>query len=281
MSEKIIKILQPFSESYTLDIESITKAITMETYSKVRMRYNFQVLEIEDESIICNLIKTDQKLLESNNPIIAEIQQISSVFGRMYNNIKVRLSNEGKVLDVLNTDLILSKWEETKAEMQKHISGNIDLENSISLNDDIFKDHEKVKIAVQAQEFFSIYFGHFFGKDLPISNKSITAPNLFSTAMLTWKYSVDGHLSRDNDHFNAIIITKGEDSELNIGFNNKAYAQFKEHLNIYNLNAKITEEAEHIYSFEGGKLLKAHIKKEEIADEKQLFIKFNYAMNRD
>lgn len=41
----------------------------------------------------------------------------------------------------------------------------------------------KEKIAVQAQEFFSIYFGHFFGKDLPFSNKYITAPNLFSTAL--------------------------------------------------------------------------------------------------
>ncbi len=281
MSEKIIKVLQPFSESYTLDVESITKAITMETYSKVRMRFNFQVLEIEENSIICNLIKTDQKLLEANNPIIHEIQQVSLVFGRMYNNIKVRLSHEGKVLDVLNTDLILSKWEETKAEMQKHIAGNIDLKNSISLNDEIFNDQEKVKIAVQAQEFFNIYFGHFFGKNLPISNKSITAPNLFSTAMLTWKYNIDGHLLRNIDHFDAIVKTKGEDSELNLGFNSKAYAQFKEHLDIYNLNTKITEEAEHIYSFEGGKLIKAIIKKEEIADEKQLYIKFNYIINKD
>ena len=281
MSEKKIKILQPFSESYTLDIESTTKAITLETYSKVRMRYNFQVLEIEENSFICNLVKTDQKLLESNNPIINEIQQISSVFGRMYNNIKVRLSNEGKVMDVLNTNLILDKWEETKEEMQKHISGNIDLENTISLNDEIFKDPEKVKIAVQAQEFFSIYFGHFFGKDLPFSNKYITAPNLFSTALLKWKYNIDGHLSRKNDHLNAIIKTKGEDSDLNIGFNNRAYAQFKEHINIYNVSAKISEEAEHIYSFEGGNLLNANIKKEEIVDENQLFIKFNYSMNRD
>lgn len=281
MSEKIIKILQPFSESYTLDIESTTKAITLETYSKVRMRYNFQVIEIEENSIICNLVKTDQKLLESNNPIINEIQQISSVFGRMYNNIKVRLSNEGKVMDVLNTNLILDKWVETKQEMQKHISGNIDLENSISLNDEIFKDPEKVKIAVQAQEFFSIYFGHFFGKDLPFSNKYITAPNLFSTALLKWKYNIDGHLSRKNEQLNAIIKTKGEDSDLNIGFNNKAYAQFKEHINVYNVKAKISEEAEHIYSFEGGKLLKASIIKEEIVDETQLFIKFNYSMNQD
>lgn len=280
--EKIISIIKPFSETYTLEIESATKAISLDTYSKVRLRWNFQVLEIDDkQGIICNLIKTEQKLIETNNPIVKEIQQVSSVFGRMYSEVKVHLDSEGKVLKVLNSDLILDKWKETKDEMQKYITGNPDLENSISLNDEIFQDPEKVKVAVQAQEFFEIYFARFFGKKLPFSNKAITAPNLFNTANLHWIYDIDGHLKKEGGKTIAIIKTIGKESDLSIGFNNKAYAQFKEHLNIYNIHAKIRENSEHTYDFEDGKLLEAKVVKQEIVDPQQLHVKHSYTIQSE
>lgn len=280
MSEKKIKILKPFSDSYTLYIESLTKAISLDSYSKVRIRWNFAVLEIQDDGIICNLIKTEQTLIETNNPIVQEIQQVSAVFGRMYSDVKVKLNHEGKVLEVLNMNTILSKWNDTKAEMKKHIDGNPDLENSISLNDEIFNDPEKIKIAVQAQEFFTIYFSHFFGEKIPIINRVITAPNLFSTAYLQWVYNIDGGIRKDNQT-NVIIKTKGKNKGSSLGFNNKAYAQFKEHLNIANIMPDISEEAEHVYRLENGKLERAHIIKKELVEEDKLTIRFDYTMTAD
>lgn len=158
--------------------------------------------------------------------------------------------------------------------------GNKDLENSILLNDKIFNEPEKIKIATQAQEFFFIYFGHFYGNELPV-NKQITAPNLFNTANLEWKYVIDTNVPVSSDSSKISIRTRADHALLNVGFYNVAYAQFKEHLNTNNLKININERAEHIIVPESGKLLKANIHREEIVDSQKLYIKMNYQMLSD
>ena len=175
-----ILIRQPFSEQYTLTIQSELDGVDVFITSEVQLRYDFHVLRVDDKQLEIRLVQLDNVLLEANNPMVREVAQVSQLFGRMYNELHLLLDHSGKVIDVLNNAFILSKWKQTNAEMDKHIAANDDLKNAIILNDNIFTDPEKIKIAVQANEFLRIYFGQVYNKDLP-KRETIKGSNIFNT----------------------------------------------------------------------------------------------------
>ena len=109
IQDKKILIREPFREQYTLIIDSKVNAIETLILSTIELRYDFQVLKIEKEFIEVRLLVLDNKIIEANNPMIKEIAQVSQVFGRMYNELHLRISQDGTVLEVLNNDFIVSK----------------------------------------------------------------------------------------------------------------------------------------------------------------------------
>ncbi|REC61806.1 hypothetical protein DRF65_13790 [Chryseobacterium pennae] len=281
MKEKQILLREPFNEQYTLLIESEINGVDVYVTSKVQLRFDFHVLKIEDNHIEVRIVQLDNKLLETNSPMIKEVAVVSQIFGRMYNELHLILDQSGKVISVLNYDLILSKWKQTKSEMDQHIAGNPDLQQAIILNDNIFTDPEKIKIAVQANEFFPVYFGSTFGINLPAS-KSISGTNIFNTANMTWNMKIEtpAYLSNHSESIRVVTRFNPKDS-FTSGFYNTAYKQFEDKINITNLNVQLEQTETRQLDFSNGKLEKAMISKREIVDEKKLYNIVNYSMLSD
>lgn len=278
-NEILIKIREPFHESYTLIISSEVNGVDLYMNSKVKLRYNFHVLNVDEEGVEIQLFLLDHQILEANNPLIKEVAQVSQVFGRMYNELHLLLEPSGKILKVLNYDLILSKWNETKAEMEQYISGNDDLKNAILVNDDLFTSPEKVKIAAQANEFFSAYFGHIFNTNLP-GNKSIVGTNIFNTANLEWAIKMETNSSLA-DEIKTVKTTAIPKFPLTLGFYNAAYQSFSNKIKLENLQTTLIQKEERDVEFYNGKVRKALIEKHEIADQNKLYNKMKYSLLSD
>jgi hypothetical protein len=283
IKDSYILIRKPFSEQYTITIDSEVNGVDVLVTSTVQLRYDFQVLKVENDSIEIRLLQLDNVLLNANNPMVREVAQVSQVFGRMYNELHLLLDKKGAVIKVLNTDLILSKWQQTKAEMEKYIMGNDDLKYAISLNDAIFTDPEKVKVAVQANEFLRAYFGQIFGVALP-AKASFTGTNIFNTENMEWSLSINSSvpLPPVNDINSLTVQTKAEPkSPLTSQFYKAAYSQFESKIDISTLKTKLYQDETRIIEYETGRIQEAEVSKIEIADEKKLFNKLRYTLKSD
>lgn len=282
IQDKKIIIRKPFREQYTLTIDSEVNAIESLISSTVELRYDFQVLQVNKEFIEVRLLLLESKVVKANNPIVKEVAQVSQVFGRMYNELHLKISPDGTVLEVINNDFILSKWQETKAEMQKYIMLNPELEQTISLNDAIFNNPEQVKKAVQANEFFSIYFGHIYNINLP-NTKTVVGTNIFGTANLEWSVESEStsKLPAQNTKEINILTTAKPLLPLSSGFCNAAYHHFKEKVDIDFTNINLQQVEKHSIEYETGRLQKAEVSKIEEVVENKLYHKFKFTMVSD
>jgi len=278
-----ILIRAPFNEQYTLTIQSELSGVDVFVTSTVQLRYDFQVLKVDDDGLQVRLVQLDNILLEANNPMVREVAQVSQVFGRMYNELHILLDHSGKVIRVLNYEFILSKWKQTKAEMDRHIAGNEDLQNAIILNDNIFKDPEKIKLAVSANEFLGIYFGQVYNKDLP-GAETIKGTNIFNTVSMDWRMTTASSvpLPAPAGVGSLTVSTVGAPAyALHSGFNNTAYGQFSNKLELKDLQPKMSQQETRIIAYASGKLQEAAVNKVEIADEKLLYTKLTYTLKSD
>lgn len=283
MKDSTILIRRPFQEQYTITIESEVNGVDIFVTSTVQLRYDFNVLKVEDNRIEVRLIQLDNILLEANNPMVREVAQISQVFGRMYSELHLVLDDKGSVLQVLNNELILSKWAQTKAEMEKHIAENDDLKNAISLNDAIFNSPDKVKIAVQANEFLRLYFGQVYGTVLPLKT-NFKGTNIFNTVNMDWTLSVNSSVPLPplNGLNSLTVTTKATPSiTLNSKFYEEAYNQFATKIDIKSLKTVLLQEETRIIDYQTGRIQEAEAIKIEIADEKKLYNKLKYILKSD
>lgn len=279
MSLNKIQIRQPFHDQYDLTIEMESKMINSHLTSQTKLRHDFNVISCNEEEIECRLVLLDIFLEKSNNDLIKEVAQLTAAFNRMFNELHLKISQKGKVLDILNLDIILSKWNQTKEEMKIAVANNDELKKLIALNDSLFTNPEKLKSAVQANEFLSIFFGQYFDQPIPNSKKTILGKNLFSTANIDWKYEFSSSPTLHSKVAEVSIGTKAvPSSTFSFGFNNAAYSQFKESLDINKLSPQLSEIAEHKIFYPSGQVLEARIKKLEIAHEKELYMKLDYSL---
>lgn len=283
MKDSKVLIKQPFQEQYTIRIESEVNGVDVIVTSTVLLRYDFNVLKVENGQIEVRLIQLDNVLLEANNPMIREVAQISQVFGRMYNELHLLLDDKGSILKVLNNDLVLSKWGQTKAEMEKHIAGNDDLRHAISLNDAIFNSPERVREAAQANEFLRVYFGQVYGVDLPLKT-SFKGTNIFNTVNMDWTLAINSSVSLPPvPGVNSFTInTKAVPAmTLNSKFYEDAYNQFSTKIDIKSLKTVLFQEETRIIDYHTGRVQEAEVSKVEIAEEKKLYNKLKYILKSD
>lgn len=282
INDKRIKIRQPFRDQYTLSIDAEVNAIESTILSTVEIRYDFQVLNIKEDCVEVRLLVLESKVVKANNPMVNEVAQVSQVFGRMYNELHLQIEPSGRVLKVLNSDLILSKWRETKAEMEKHISGNEELEQAISLHDELFNNTDKVKIAVQANEFFAMYFGHVYDTDLPMAKK-VFGTNIFNTANLEWSLNSESDpvLPAQGKEIVIIKTTSLPKLPLTDGFCNAAYHQFKDKIKVDPEQIKMFHTEERTVEYETGRLRRSSVSKIEEIDPEKLYHKFKFMMLSD
>lgn len=280
---KYITIKEKINEQYTIVIDTEINAVDMYITSKVQLRYDFTVLKInQDASFDVRLIQLENKLLETNSELVKEVAIVSQVFGKMYNELNVRLDDSGKIIDILNYDVIVSKWEQTKKDMEEAMKENESIKNAISLNDQIYKNPLKVKEALEANEFFKVYFGLIFGTNFPIKGKLISGTNFFNTANMQWKMDIESTAFLPNENQYVDITMKAQPAyALTAGFYNAAYTQFASKIDISKLNTQLDQYEIRKVQIKTGKVMEALLTKTEIADPEKLYTKIKYTLRSD
>jgi hypothetical protein len=270
--ERVIRFRQPFSEKYTLTITTDILAGHFPIQTKAQIRWALRVVDVDNAGRAeIELITIENRLIETNNPNFEDMAALSQAFARMYSEIHVRLDPKGKLLEVVNLPVILSKWEQTKAEMRSVEAEVPALKDMIQLNDEIFATPEKVKVSIEHNEFFNIYFHLIYGKELPAAGLRRKQRNLFNSVDVRWEYFVEAVPDLPTD---AVITDVGiSGAPIGVreeGWIKEAYGMF-EAMELPQLNPQLMEKGSYRFQPANGKLLKARLVKEEIAHPKFLY----------
>lgn len=275
--ESTIRFKRPFSEKYTLVIESDLKGVNVVMKSKTQMRWDFRVLNIHSDEIEIELLLLENILLESNNPVLKDLSAMSQVFGKMYSELHLTINPQGEILKVLNLPLILEKWNRTKQEMQAIVDQHPEIKDVILLNDSVFQNPEKIKKAIKGSEFFMVYFHFIFGTPMPTRNKRIELPNVLNTAFVDWQFSWSPNPELANANAQIVVVLNASPIGLSEKWYQEAYKSFAELINVRQLRTSLSENGLFRYDITNGKLLECELIKEELAD-KDLFCKVTYIL---
>ncbi|KLT63712.1 hypothetical protein [Pedobacter sp. BMA] len=282
LDDSKVRVKSPFNDQYTIIIESEVNGVDVHIHSKVQLRYDFSVLQASTDQLEVRLIQLDNVVLEANSPLVTEVAQVSQIFGRMYSELHLLLSAGGEVLEVLNIGLLLSKWKQTKAEMEKYILGNDALKDAIILNDEIFNNPEKIKIAVQANEFLRLYFGQVFNRDT-LMKATVKGTNIFNTTSLDWTVEtrITPVASGSGDGLVQVDTIVLPANAINKDFIKSAYGQFEGKIELSNLKPELSQHEQRVIDPVTGRLQEARVSKTEVADEARLYNKLTYTLNSD
>ncbi len=282
MQNAYIQLKKPFSAKYTLVIETDMIAANVNMQSKAKMRWEFKVIRSTPNYVEVELTLLDNTLLESNNEMLKDLAAMSQAFSKMYSELHLILDHGGKILEILNMDLILDKWGHTKKEMEAAVAHSPEAKDVILLNDGIFKDKKKVKAAIEANEFFSIYFMYVYGQKFPYSLKDQVHNNFLNTASLQWKCTAKASERLPTKEPEVIVdVTAEPYGVLSSSWNQKAYGSFKEVMDISKIKTDLSKKATYKIDTETGKITAAVIKHREIADKDRLFNKMTYTLTSD
>lgn len=275
------EIKKIFNEQYTLVIDSDIKAVNVHMTSSSQMRWDFSILNISEEYCDVKLILLDHILLNSNNPLIKEVASLTNAFSRLYNELHIKINHEGKIIEVLNMHVIMSKWNQTKREMESIAANNPEIKNAIILNDNVFTNKNKVIENIQSSEFFLIFFNKIYGKKVP-GRFSKNSLNIFNSANVNWSY----HLSFAHNpllSLDEIIIESFAEPSLllNIGFYNRAYIQFANQIDTKKLDTSLIEKGIYRIEKSSGRIIEASLNREEIAHPEELYAKLKYTFYSD
>jgi hypothetical protein len=270
--ERLIRFRQPFSEKYTLTITTDILAGHFPIQTKARIRWALRVIDVDNAGRAeVELITIENRLVETNNTNLEDMAALSQAFARMYSEIHVRLDPKGKLLEVLNLPVILSKWEQTKAEMRSIEEEVPALKDMILLNDEIFATPEKVRVSIEHNEFFNTYFHLIYGEELPAAGLRRKQRNQFNSADVRWEYFADADPDLPtNAMFTDVGIRGAPIGVREEAWIKEAYGMF-ETVEFSQLNPQLMEKGSYRFQPASGKLLKARLVKEEIAHPKFLY----------
>jgi hypothetical protein len=280
--DRVIRFRQPFSAKYTLTIATDILAGYFPIQTKAQIRWALRVINVNNNGDAeIELITIENRLIETSNPNLNDLATLNQAFARMYSEIHVKLNPRGKLLEVVNLPVILSKWEQTKSEMQSIEKEAPALQDIIQLNDDIFANPEKVKLAIEHNEFFNIYFHLIYGEELPAAGLRRKHRNLFNSADVSWQYFADADPdSLDEGVFTDVEIRGMPTAAMTEEWINEAYGKF-EIAGLPRINPQLTEKGNYRFESASGKLLKATLVKEEIAHPNYLRGNMIYKLKSD
>ena len=271
----LIRILKPFTEQYELMLESDMNAMGLIMRSKMKMRWDFNVINVNDHQIEARLILLNHELIDSNNPFVKEVAEVTQVFSKMYDEVHVILNHKGSVLSVVNLDFITSKWKAIKAEMEKQLAFAPDLQNVMTLNDNIFSSSKNVALAIESNEFFTTFFSKIYGRDIPYETEVATKNNFLNTLQIQWHYNALFSKDRPVGDILPIRLIARPAKRLGNDYCRKAYSQFADKVDVTTLNPVLEEIQEAETDKNDGRLIATKIHRNETASH-DLFLRINY-----
>ncbi|MDH7460602.1 hypothetical protein QEG73_04910 [Chitinophagaceae bacterium 26-R-25] len=275
-----LQFREAFTEKYTLLIDTHIQAGNMPIKTKTELRWQLSVEKIDKECITLELITLDNRLLESNNPMVKDLAAMSQAFGQMYNELHLVMQPNGRISKVLNLDVIQKKWHAIKKEMEQIQMQNESIKNVIKLNDELFTTPQKIIAAIEGNEFFMLYFHHIFGLKIPATTQTYTQRTLLNTANLEWRYKV----KPQNQYYpgeNWLINIEGsKETYIDKAWVAAAYKDFS-HLNLKEVKPVFKDEGDYKIVRKTGMLLEATRQKQEVVHPELLHATIKYHMISD
>lgn len=218
-----------------------------------------------------NLITLDHRLISYSNPMLREIADISQTFGRLYNDLELLMSEEGKIEKILNYDTIVKKWEYLKKDLDK-LSMEANLTEIIKLNESTLENEQKVIANIMQTEFFAVFFNLYYSEYIPNTTSEYKTYNLLNTHLVKWRYHLSLNELKDKTK---IVKQEGKLAEsLDKKWFNKAYENFM-HIDLENKKAILKDEAQY-HLGDKNQVLLGKIIKSEIVDTNFLYAKYEY-----
>lgn len=277
MSHQKIQIKACFQAQYTLMIEMESVLINASMKSKTEIRYDFSVLSLSENWFECRLVQLDIFIHEANNTLINEVAELTGAFNRMFNELHLKVDHSGVVLQVINLELIRSKWKQTKELMQQAANRNPDIRDLISISDNLFTSEDKIQAAIQGNEFIQTYFGYAFDKQFPLSWQDSNRTNFFSTSYLPFSINVEERKQNSGRDEVQIITQASPAVVLDNNFKKNAYKSFEDKIDLTSVKPDIKELADHLIERSSGKLIRAQVSKQELV-ENNLFTKTAFTL---
>ena len=261
-----IRFREPFAENYTLTTKTKIKAAYFDMQTTTKIRWAFRVIAVEENgNADIELFTIEHLMVETNNENLIDIISLNQVFSRMYSEIRVIIDVFGKIIRVVNLQQIKDKWEDTKTQLLKIQEQEPALMALITINDEIFAENNKIRIAIENNEFFKHYFGKIYGKTLPIDRKMIVQKNVLQTADAEWIYNFDYSPQIGAEHLKDIAVTSNALADTDSSnWKKHAYGHLPD-IETKNLRPNLTEEAIYRCNFKTGKLHFAETTISEIA----------------
>lgn len=280
--KETIRFRTPFTENYTLIAETKIKSGYFDMQTKAKTRWALRVIAIDENgNTELELFTLEQLMVDTNNENLNDIISLNQVFSRMYSELHIVINIKGEVVKIINLERIKEKWEETKIQLLKIQQQEPALLQLVTINDEIFANTDKIKIAIENNEFFNHYFGKIYGNKLPISRRMIPQKNVLQTADAEWIFNFSYSPQFDTEHLNDILIKyKGEATTHQTDWKRKAYGHLPD-IDIKILDPKVTEEGTYRCNFKSGKLDFSETKRTEIALANIIDASIQYTLESD
>jgi uncharacterized protein YutE (UPF0331/DUF86 family) len=279
-SDKQLQIKEKFFDKYTLYQHSLITMGSLVIDTKNECRWDVKVLNVDDNYYNIEVLTLDNVITETNNSNIRDISLLNNTFKKMYNELNLLVNHQGRLIKVLNLDVIKQKWQKVKAEMVSIQANHPSIDGLIALNDATFATDENIVEAVKNNEFFEIFFHCFFGTAIP-GSVSQDKKSLFMQAEVDWKYTLEAQPALPStSKITNITITGTPYQVFNNAWLTKAYGSFPI-TTATELKPSFNETANYAIETQSGKVLKATLKKEEIAHPQLLFARIAYELVAD
>ncbi|APU09433.1 hypothetical protein A5M85_03790 [Cellulophaga lytica] len=279
--QNAVRFRQPFTEKYTLTTKTNIQAGHFPVQTKTVIRWSLQVLNIDEKGKAeIELLTLEHLMVETNNPNLQDIASLNQIFGKMYSELHLIIDIQGKVNTILNLKHIQNKWKKTKEDLKKIQEKVPALQNLIDLNDDIFNSPEKIKLAIENNEFFKHYFHKIYGRPQPISGYSVEQLNLLQTAPTSWDYTFTKKPDHDFEHIKKITINYTGEASVDTAWKKKAYGHLQE-VDTKKIEPKLTENGKYFFDAKTGRLLNSEIIIKEIADSNFIHGSMHFILQSD
>lgn len=264
------------THKYRLTLDGEIQVNTMNVKSTVSNNFVLQVKEVDETEAVIDLVTYDKEMIACTNPAFKEMFAVTRQLEKLYDEMTVRLSLEGEVLDIYSMDIFEEKWQRLKNENVPYFGESTDIEDFFKLNAENVSNKEFWINILNEQEFFFLFFqlGGYGQKYAYV--KDIYRYNAFRNNKLKWEivsspYETDRATNR-----------KRVDIE---GWFNAGKSWLKESygkmpmLADVKLDPHFAIDAFYVFDYNTGWISEAGITIEEIVHPSILFHKMNYKLS--
>jgi hypothetical protein len=275
----IIAFKQPFIDKYTLSIKSNIRAGGMPIKTEAIIRWEVKVKSIDENSIVFELLKLDDLLVDDGgNRIVKSVAEVSQLFSNMFKEVEVILNENYHIVKLLNPNIIKKKWEWTRKDISRLKDQEKILAHVINVNDEQFSNNQNMIEAIEQGEFFKFYFHQLYGHKENSISKVVKKKNYANTTYMDWSFG-NTKLS-ENDHYTDYKLKGYLETTINKDWIKKAYKDFS-HLKLDELKPVFEEEGKYRINKKTGQLIHASLTTKEIVHPELLFFEYMYVLESD